>query len=610
MFFPNRQPLSKPESKGEIATRIPSSDSEAPHKMSFGSLLYGLLKGYRQELAVILCCSLGILALNLAFAAFTHFFVDRMLVEHHTEWGYALLTAVGCSLLILGILVYLQNRMFMLLGSKMALQISSNAFWHLLNLPFNYFNRYFSSEIAYQLSGVEKIVDAVTGNLAIAVVNCGLIIIYAIAIAYYSPWLAVTFTLMIGIYLSILWGYSIAIRKMAAHAQNLQEITTKFSLAQLENIETISIMGMEKHAFSSWANYAARSANAEAAIAKREVMFEILPSNLLGLALAVLFGIAGKEVYNGTISPGMFAALFILSTNMMIPVIYLAYFTPAIHEIKSHLTFINDLCHQQIDPLLEQMEKQATTIQHLPYGYQKLAGDVVIRNITFGYDRDEPPVLRDISLHLHPGKSVAIVGHAGVGKTTLLHIVAGLLKPWRGSVLYDGVPRETLSIQCITSSLAFVEKEPFLFEGTLRENLTLYDGQIPQHELDNAIRKACIYDEMMRRKGGYEQEIWHNGANLSSGQCQRLEIARGLLKRPTILLLDECSSTLDAFLEEQVMNNILRCGSALLIVAHRLNSIVNCDEIHVLHEGQFVASGTHAELKEHSAAYQELLRIE
>ena len=242
--------------------------------------------------------------------------------------------------------------------------------------------------------------------------------------------------------------------------------------------------------------------------------------------------------------------------------------------------------------------------------YNKLSGNIVMKDVTFGYSRLDPPLIEHFDLTLEPGKSVAFVGPSGCGKSTLSKLITGLYKPWSGEILYDGRRREDINRAVFTGSIAVVDQDIILFNDTIANNIKMWDTSIEDFEMIMAARDAQLHESIMLRDGGYNHVILDGGKDFSGGERQRMEIARVLAQDPTVIVMDEATSALDAKTEYDVTNAIKQRGVTTVVVAHRISAIRDCDEIVVLDGGKVVERGTHAQLMQKNGLYARLITSE
>jgi ABC-type bacteriocin/lantibiotic exporter with double-glycine peptidase domain len=239
--------------------------------------------------------------------------------------------------------------------------------------------------------------------------------------------------------------------------------------------------------------------------------------------------------------------------------------------------------------------------------YAKLKGNIELRNVTFGYSRLAEPLIRDFNMTLRPGERVAFVGASGCGKSTISKLISGLYQPWSGEILFDGKPISQIDRSVFTGSLAVVDQDVILFEDSIANNIKMWDDSIEDFEMILAARDAQIHEDIMQRDGGYRYKLSEGGKELSAGQRQRMEIARVLAQDPTIIIMDEATSALDAKTEYEVVNAIRDRGITCIVVAHRLSTVRDCDDIIVLEQGRVVERGTHDELYAKCGKYTELI---
>ena len=315
--------------------------------------------------------------------------------------------------------------------------------------------------------------------------------------------------------------------------------------------------------------------------------------------------VGGYRIIEGDLTVGMLVAIQSLMGSFMAPVNMLMGLGGTLQEMAGDLNRVNDVLDYLAEPsapehsdLLDENQEPVT----------RLKGYVDIRNVTFGYSPLEAPLLDDFSVSIRPGQRVALVGRSGSGKTTITKLISGEYTPWKGEVCFDGIPRQEAPRPILVNSFATVAQDIFLFDGTVRDNLTMWDPTVPEQSLVRAAEDAAIHDTILGLAGGYDSELLEGGQNLSGGQRQRLEIARALVNSPSILILDEATSALDSETENVVIERLRMRGCAAIVVSHRLSTIRDCDEIIVLEKGKVVERGTHDELWEMGGHYAALIR--
>lgn len=530
---------------------------------------------------------------------FSRLFMDHILSRHNPQWLIPLLAAMALTLAFQFVVNVIQGIHWLKIEGKLAVEANASFMWHVLRLPVSFFAQRYIGDIASRQTSNEQIAATLIGQLAPIFLNLVLLLAYLAIMIQYSPVLAV-----VGVTTSIL--YLVSMRLVSKRRLDLSRVTLRdggrlmgATMSGFEIIETIKASGAEGSFFQRWAGYFASYSNALVQFNQANQFYSLIPpllqqgSNIIILVMGVYL------ILDGSFTIGMLLAFQGFTASFLSPVQQLVGASQCFIEMRSQMERVEDVFNYQPD-----VEEEDPSLM-LPL--ERLRGGVELRGITFGYNKTAPPLIEDFSLTVKPRGSIALVGSSGSGRSTVGKLIAGLYKPWSGQILFDGIPREQVPRQVLTASIAVVDQDIALFEDTIFNNLTLWDKSIDEATVIEACKDAQIHEDIMGRPGGYAHVIKEGGKNFSGGQRQRLEIARALAQRPTILILDEATSALDTKTEHLIMEAVKAKGISLIIIAHRLSTIRDCDEIIVLDQGQVVERGTHEELLKLGGKYSALV---
>jgi ABC-type bacteriocin/lantibiotic exporter with double-glycine peptidase domain len=390
----------------------------------------------------------------------------------------------------------------------------------------------------------------------------------------------------------------------SAKMQNEQGKFMATTFNGLQIMETLKATGREADFFSRWAGFQAKVANAEQDLGSSSEVLSAIPSVLMSINVALILLVGGLRIIQGGLSVGELLAFQAFILAFLAPVNQLVNLGSRLQTTEVTMNRIDDVLRYPVDKIVDQSDLPLDTIG---VGV-KLSGRLEFEKVTFGYSRLDKPLITDFSLSLQPGMRVALVGGSGSGKSTVARLVAGLYEPWEGNILFDGRKRSEIPRTQIKNSVVMVDQDIYMFAGTIRQNLTMWDNTITDARVTQAAKDACIHSDISARAGGYDHLIEESGGNFSGGQRQRLEIARALTYNPSILVMDEATSALDSITEKLIDDNIRRRGCTCLIVAHRLSTIRDCDEIIVMEEGKVVQRGTHNQMMRVEGPYQRLIK--
>lgn len=604
---------------GVVITCEPNEDFEKGNeKRGLLPALASRISSSKLSVVYIVLASLFLVIPGLVIPSFTQIFIDKYLVNNLTEFVMPLLLAMGGIFIINALLIHIQQYYLLRLETKLALAQSSKFLWHIFRLPITFFTQRYSGDVTNRVTLNDKIAGLLSGELADAALNVIVVAFYALLMFTYDITLTVIGIVIATINILALKAVSRARKDGSRRLLNERGKLMGSTMSGISMIETLKASGRESDFFAKWTGYLAKVLNIQQELSWITMRLNVIPPFLVSLSTTIILGLGALRVMNGQMTLGMLVAFLYLMRNFIRPVNRLVRMGSVLQETEGDMGRIDDVLNYEV---AEEFTRpgHGIKVMHAPdektvqangapeIVHRKLNGHLELKNISFGYTHTLPALIKDFSIKLEPGSRVALVGGSGSGKSTVARLVAGLYKPWEGEILLDNMERENLPRHMINTSFAVIDQEIMLFKGTVRENLSFWDKTMPESNIIRAAKDAMIHDVIAARPGAYESEVNEKGTNFSGGQKQRMEIARALAVNPSFLVMDEGTSALDPKSEKIVMDNIRRRGCTCLIVAHRLSTIRDCDEIIVMKMGKIEERGTHTELIEKHGLYSQLI---
>lgn len=550
-------------------------------------------------LATLLASLFGILT-----PAFSRVFVDRLLTRQNPEWFYPFLLMMAGMTAVQILVAWLQAVYSLRMNGKMAAVGNASYMWKVLRLPVEFFSQRMAGDIQQRQTTNASIANSLVNTFAPLALHTMMMVFYLSVMLRYSP--ALTAVGLGSIMVNYLISNIISQKRinltriLMRDAGNL----TGTTVAGIEMIETIKASGAENGFFEKWAGYQASVNTQEVRFSKLNQYLGMMPQMVSSLTSTVILALSVWLTMKGQFTVGMVMAFQGFLNSFAAPAMMLISAGQALQEMRTQMERVEDVMEYPTDI---NCEGQAFDENK---EYSKLSGSLTMKDVSFGYSRLEEPLIEHFNLELKPGSRVAFCGASGCGKSTLSKLISGLYQPWSGEILFDGRPRPEIDRSVFTGSLAVVDQDIILFEDTIANNIKMWDTSIEDFEMILAARDAQLHEDIMQRDGGYQYKITEGGKDFSGGQRQRMEIARVLAQDPTVIILDEATSALDAKTEYEVVKSIKDRGITCIIVAHRLSTIRDCDEIIVMDHGKVVERGTHDELYALGGAYTQLVSNE
>ena len=562
------------------------------------------LKGAETAIVFMALAALVTALLGIITPAFSRIFLDRLLTGENPEWFLPFIFALGGISLLQLVVEWIQAVYSLKINGKLSVVGSTAYMWKVLRMPMEFFSQRMAGDIQQRQGMNATVAQSLAETFAPLALNTVMMVFYLVVMLRYS--LVLTLVGLSSIVINLVVSKIISNKRINITRVQMRDEgkLAGATVAGIEMVETIKASGAENGFFEKWAGY-------QASVNTQQVRFERL-NQYLGMIPELVSSLANIAVLilgvyftiNGKFTVGMIMAFQGFLDSFTAPAQTLISAGQTFQEMRTQMERVEDVMEYPTDVNYgsDGISEDAK--------YNKLSGSVELKNVTFGYSRLDKPLIRDFNLTLRTGSRVAFVGTSGCGKSTLSKLISGLYKPWEGEILFDGKPIEKIDRSVFTGSLAVVDQDIILFEDTIANNIRMWDNSIEDFEVIMAARDAQLHEDIMRRDGGYSYKITEGGRDFSGGQRQRMEIARVLAQDPTIIILDEATSALDAKTEFEVVKSIKDRGITCIVVAHRLSTIRDCDEIIVLDNGEVVERGTHDELYARGGAYTQLVTNE
>ncbi|HEY4242864.1 MAG TPA: peptidase domain-containing ABC transporter [Kofleriaceae bacterium] len=563
----------------------------------------GKLKRYVDELMTektlfsrIIVVSLALRLVALALPLVTGMIIDQVVPRSDYSLLYVCLLTIGGMTIFNIITDVVRGHLLLALRITLDTRMTLSFLDHMVSLPYSFFQKRSTGDLMMRVESNGTVREIVTSKSMSAILDGVFVLLYAGVIFYVNPLLGVITILASGAEALVFLCARPTYHRLLAADLDKQAKAHSYMVQMLGGMETLKCAGAERLGVEKWSNLYTDQLNVQMRRARATAYVDSIRSAVASLGPMLILTIGATSVMKHEMSMGMMLAMNSLATSLFGPLSQLVSSALELQLVRGHMERIDDVLQTPV-------EQDRDTAQQPP----RLRGGISVKNLSFKYGEQAPLVVQDVSIDIAPGMSVALVGPSGSGKSTLLNILSGLHKPTTGEVNYDGRPLHELDLRGVRQQIGIVPQHPFIFGGSVRENVALTAPHAPLDRIISSTKVACLHDDIAAMPMGYDTVISDGGGSLSGGQRQRVAIARAVLRNPSLMLLDEATSALDNSTEKRVIEALERLRCTRITVAHRLSTVRNADLIVVMDKGRIVEQGNHQQLLQMNGLYARLL---
>ncbi len=569
-------------------------------KRTLFSFIKKRLEGQGKTIAALFLIGVALILPGILTPVFSQVFLDNILVKHEITWMKWLLLMMAGTAVFSAYFKWLNSKLSLLLRCKTSLMTTDDMIAHMLRLPMVFFEQRYAGDLVSRVYNNMAVSTFLSGSLITVMISLVTSIVYLILMLGYSVKLsliAVAFS-----FISMLIAYRVSVK--------IRTMTMKFGLDSgklagalyngLASSASLKAVGAEGEYVGRLMGYYAEVNTNDQKLGKMQSILDVIPQSLGYVNTVIMLIFGSMEVIKGNMTPGMLLCFNGFLSAFSAPFDNIVSFVRSIQQVKNDMMRVDDIMNYK-------EETRYNTVKDEEMEGRKLRGEVLMENVAYGYNKMEPALIKGFDLKAKPGQSIALVGTSGCGKSTVSKLLSGLYEQWDGSILFDGTEIENITAEVITSSISVVTQQISLFDGSIYDNINGWNSAITQEMVIKAAKDACVHDDIVRKPGGYGYTLRENGSNISGGQRQRIEIAKALATNPTVLIMDEATSSLDSTTEKEILDNIKRRHCTCIVVAQRLSTIRDCDEIIVMEHGRIRERGTHDMLMSFNGLYRKLI---